>query len=485
MSDRLKLRDYQLDLMSRVRDMLRRHRAVICQSATGSGKTALAVYMMARAQERGLRSMFCVHRRELIDQTSHALWNQTLQHGLIMPGRSKSPMLAQVASIQTLVRRLDQYPAPDLIVIDEAHRAAAPTYQRIMAAWPGARVVGLTATPRRTDGRGLREAGFTSIVCGPPTSWLIEEGWLSDYVVYAPGQPAVDLSGVHTSMGDYVRDELAAAVDKPTITGDAIREYQRHAAGRRAIVFCVSRKHSRHVCEQFRASGISAEHVDGDTPDADRRDRLDRFRRGETLVLCGVDLFIEGLDIPQVEASILLRPTKSLIVHLQSIGRVLRPSDGKDRAIILDHVANTLRPELGLPDDPRDWTLDGRTSRRKKSESEVGLSVRQCPRCFAVHRLAAACPHCGHVYEGGREIEQRDGELVEISRARVVRERKREQGRARTIEDLAALGVRRGMRKPAAWAAITAAAREQRKPTPDEFRRANDEVRRIMQEAAS
>ena len=463
-----------------MRESLRTNRAVICQAPTGAGKTALAVYMMARAAERGLSTMFCVHRRELIDQTSRALWEQNLQHGLIMPGRTRSQYPAQIASIQTLVRRLDQYPAPGLIIIDEAHRSAAATYQRILSAYPNAHVVGLTATPQRTDGRGLVEAGYTDIVEGPSVAWLIAHGWLSDYVVYAPQSQAVDLSGVHTSMGDYVRGELETAVDKPTITGDAIREYQRYAAGRRAIVFCVSRKHSRHVYEQFRAAGIAAEHVDGDTPAADRRGALDRFRRGETLVLCGVDLFIEGLDIPAVECAILLRPTKSMIVHLQSIGRVLRPMPSKDRAIILDHVGNTLRHELGLPDQPREWTLEGRKRRRKKSDDEAALSVRQCPSCFAVHRMAATCPHCGHVYAGGREIQQREGELVEIDRARVVRERKREQGQARTIEDLAVLGVRRGMRKPGAWAAITAAARAGRKPTPDEFRRAHAEVRRVM-----
>lgn len=478
----MRLRDYQLDLMDRVRRALTTERRVICQSPTGSGKTALAVYMMARAEERGIGSMFCVHRGELIRQTSQALWDQGLKHGQIVPGRVRSKLPAQVASVQTLVRRLGQYPAPGLIVIDEAHRSAAPTYRRILAAYPDARVVGLTATPQRTDGRGLDDL-FGDLVCGPPVSWLIGEGYLSDYVVFAPGSPAVDLSGVHSLGGDYVRDELAAALDRPSITGDAIREYQRHASGKRGIVFCVSRAHSRHVCEQFRAAGIASEHVDGETPEAERQGALERFRLGQTLVLCGVDLFVEGLDIPAVECSILLRPTQSIIVHLQSIGRVLRPHPGKTRAIILDHVGNCLRH--GLPDDDRVWTLRGREKRQRRKPDEKSLTVRQCPACFAVHRMANTCPQCGHVHQVRvREIEQRDGDLVEIDRAAVKRESRREQGRARTVEDLAALGVRRGMRKPAAWAAITAAAREGRKPTADEFKRAHEAVRMAMQGVA-
>lgn len=477
----LRLRDYQLDLMARVRQSLKQHKRVICQAPTGSGKTALAVYMMGRAKERGLRSMFCVHRRELVDQTGRALWDQHLEHGLIQSGRMRSQLPIQVASVQTLRRRLDWYAEPDLIVIDEAHRAAADTYRRILEAYPNARVVGLTATPERTDGKGLDDL-FGDIQCGPPMRWLIDNGYLSDYRIFAPGQQ-VDMSGVHTRGGEYVRDELEDLMDKPTITGDAVQHYKRYAAGKSAIVFCVSRKHAAHVADSFRENGITAEAVDGTTPDGERGAALKRFSAGHTKVLCGVELFVEGLDVPGVEAVIMLRPTQSLIVHLQAIGRALRPHPGKETALILDHVGNSMRH--GLPDDEREWSLRGKQEREKKSKSEEEVTVKQCPICFAIHRPAPQCPYCGHSYgPGGREIQQQDGELVELDQEAMRRERKREQGKARAIEALAELGVRRGMKKPAAWAAFCYAAREGRKPSPDEFKSANDAVREYKRREA-
>lgn len=477
----LGLRDYQLDLLARVRQSLRTDQRVICQAPTGAGKTALAVYMMGRAAERGMRSMFLVHRRELIEQTSRALWEQRLAHGLIVSGKGGSKLPSRVASVQTLVRRLDRYDEPDLIIIDEAHRAAAATYQRILDAYPRAKVVGLTATPERTDGRGLDHL-FSDIQCGPPLGWLIEQGWLSDYTAYAPSN--IDLSGTHTRAGDYVRDELEAAVDKPSITGDAVDHYRRVAMGRRAIAFCVSRKHAEHVAAQFTAEGIAAECVTGLTPDAQRRGALARFREGKTLILVGVDLFIEGLDVPAAEAAILLRPTQSLIVHMQALGRVLRTAPGKERAIILDHVGNLTRPGLGLPDQPREWTLEGRGPRKRKSDDESDIQVRQCPECFHVHKPAAVCPGCGHVYEAnGREIEQRDGELVELDQAAIRRERKRAQGKARTVDDLIRLGVERGMKDPGGWAAHVSAARQGRKATTEEKSEARKSARGLKEAA--
>jgi len=455
------LRDYQWDLLARMRAALKVHRRVICQAPTGAGKTALAVYMMSRAKEQGLSSMFIVHRHELLQQTSRALWEQRLEHGLIASRRRYSRLPSQVASVQTLVRRLDRYPEPGLIIIDEAHRAAAATYRKVLDAYPNAHVVGLTATPERTDGAGLDDL-FGGLVQGPPVSWLIEQGWLADYKAYAPG--TADLTGVHTRAGDYVRDEVEAAVDKPSITGDAVAHYKRLAAGKRAIAFCVSRKHAAHVTARFQSDCVPAECVTGLTDDRNRREALERFREGRTLVLVGVELFIEGLDVPDAEAAILLRPTQSTIVHRQSLGRVMRPAPGKPHAIILDHVGNLTRPGLGLPDEPREWSLAGSKKRRKQDEAEV--SIRQCPRCFHVHRPKPICPSCGHVYESQpRELEERDGELVELDAEAIKRERKQAQGRAKGIEDLVRLGVQRNMRDPGGWAAHVAAARQGRKAT--------------------
>jgi len=239
-------------------------------------------------------------------------------------------------------------------------------------------------------------------------------------------------------------------MDKPTITGDAIGHYQRLARGKSAVAFCVSVEHSKHVAAEFRAAGVLAWHVDGETPYGERKEAIRAFRNGEIRVLTNVDLFGEGFDLPSLEVSILLRPTKSLGLYLQQVGRCLRPAPGKERALILDHAGNILRH--GMPDDERDWQLSGRE--KKKKDTSGGPPIRQCPKCFNVHRPAPQCPECGHVYEGApREVETVAGELSEVDVLRVRAAKKEEQQNARTIADLIELGKKRGYKNPDAWAA--------------------------------
>jgi len=280
----------------------------------------------------------------------------------------------------------------------------------------------------------------------------------------------VNLAGIETRAGDYAQEQLATAVDKPTITGDAVSAYRTYCDGKRCMVFCVTIEHSRHVCDHYNANGIRAEHVDGNHTDIERDEILGRFRRGETLVVCSVQLAIEGLDVPAIEAVQFLRPTQSVIVFMQAIGRGMRREPGKSRLIVLDQVGNWTRH--GLPDDAREWSLAGRTKRKRGEVSEAAENVKQCAQCYAVFRAGpAVCPTCGHpVPGGGRDApETVDAPLVKIDIEQMRREQRREQGGARAIADLVALGKRRGMRKASAWAAITYAAREGRKPTKQEY----------------
>lgn len=470
------LRPYQQDLIDRTRPALKRCRAVIVQGPTGMGKTALAVRMLAGAQAKGRSCWFLVHRKELMSQTSAALWEQHVEHGLIASGRSMTRLPLQVGTVQSVANRLDRLPAPDLIVPDECHRSVSPTFRRVIDAFPEAKVVGLTATPDRTDGKGLGDL-YDDIIEGPSVRWLIDNGYLCDYRLLAPDTQA-DLSGVHTRAGEFVTEEVAAAVDKPQIIGDAVHTYRQHAMGRRCMVFCVGIKHSLHVCEQYRAAGIPAEHIDGMSSDAHRQAAIERFRRGETLVLCSVALCIEGLDVPSIEVVQQLRPTQSTIVYQQSIGRGLRPAPGKDELLILDHVANWQRH--GLPDDDRQWSLAGRRT-QPQSDDEDAVQIKQCPQCFGIYRLAARCPYChAQTPVQSREgPEQVDGELAEVEKARERRERRREQGAARTIEELVDLGVRRGMKNPAAWAAHVYMGRFGRKPGPAHFEQAQRALRNV------
>ena len=463
------LRDYQAKMIDDARRSLAIHKRILLVAPTGAGKTVLALEMIRGAVARGKRVLFLCHRRELVRQSSRAFWKAGVPHGMVMAGKQMSRVAANVGVINTVANRLDRMEPPDLIIVDEAHRSVSPSYLKLFEQWPDAHVVGLTATPERTDGKGLGEV-YDAIVEGPTMRWLIEHGYLSQYRIIAPSS-SVSLTGVSKRAGDYATDELEAAMDKPTITGEAVSAYRQYATGKRCMVFCVSIKHSQHVCQQYQDAGIPAEHVDGSHTDAERDAILERFRTGQTLVVCSVQLAIEGLDIPAIEVVQFLRPTASLIVYLQAVGRGLRREQGKPACLVLDQVANWTRH--GLPDDVREWSLAGRVNKRKRAEhDEPTVSVKQCAACYAVFRAGPlACPSCGATLPGaGRSAPTVvDGELAEIDLSMYRKQQRREQGNARTLVDLVALGHRRGMKSPDGWAVNVLANREGRKPRPQEW----------------
>lgn len=453
------LRPYQIDMLDGARQAFREgKRAVLLQLPTGGGKTVSGSSMIGGASQKGKACWWLAHRRELISQTSKTFSSMGIPHGIIQAGKSSDPMkLAQIGSIQTVARRLDKLTPPDLIIFDECHHLGAGQWQQIFEAFPNAKIIGLTATPWRLDGKGLGN-WFERMVNGPSVSELINDGALSKYRLFAPTTP--DLGDVATQAGDFKRDQLADAMDKPSIVGDAIEHYRKLCPGKRAVVFAVNIEHSRHIVQQFMLAGIPAEHVDGTMDTATRDAAIQRFIGGETLVLSNCELFGEGFDVPAIEAVILLRPTKSLSLYLQQVGRALRPAPGKDHAIILDHAGNSLPRELkgqghGFPDDEREWSLADREKRKAGEKAEV--AIRTCPECFAVFRPTPTCPHCGHVYVAPvREIEQVEGELQEIDvealRQKEAQARKREQGQAQSLDDLIRVGRSRGMRNAEAWA---------------------------------
>lgn len=427
------LRQYQHDIVAKTRAAIASgHKRVLIVSPTGSGKTVLVSYMIQQALAKGTRCLFLVHRRELVQQTLRTFAEFNI-HG------------CTVESIQKVSRHPERYSA-DLIVLDEAHHAAAASWSKTLKAFGNAYVVGLSATPLRIDGRGLAEH-FDTIVEGPTVKNLIDEGYLSRYRLFAPSN--VDTTGLHTRAGDWVRSEVDSLVNKPAITGNVVRTYQRLCGGKRAIVFCVSVAHSRAVAESFLLEGISAKHIDGGMNDRERDGAVRAFRSGTIQVLCNCDLFGEGFDCPGIECAILLRPTQSFALFRQQVGRALRPCEGKSEAIILDHVGNSAR--FGLPDDHVEWSLQGRTSTRKSS----GPGVRICTTCFAANRQGATvCDYCNTPFPvEPRAISAREGELIEI------RERRAKQGQCRTYEELVVEGKRRGYKNPNGWAYFVSKAR--------------------------
>jgi superfamily II DNA or RNA helicase len=436
----MELRPYQNQLANDIRGAFgsgaNRPLAV---SPTGSGKTVLFSYITSQVLKRGSRVIIVAHRREILDQISATLKRVGVPHGFIQAGKSTSTQPAMVASIQTLARRLDTIPAPDLVIIDEAHHSVSKSYVQMFAAWPTAKFIGVTATPERLDGKGLG-AMFDRMVMGPSVQWLIDNGFLAQPVYYAPRE-AVDLSQVHTIAGDFDRSEAEEIVDTPRITGDAVTHYVRFCNRQRAVAFCISVAHAQHVADTFNSCGIPSASIDGTLEPEVRKQRVEDLTAGKILVLTSCELISEGFDLPAVNAAILLRPTQSLSMHLQQVGRALRPYPGKTNAIILDHVGNCLRH--GLAEQERDWDLGGREKRLKKSSL---VETKQCSKCFAIF-AGTVCPQCGSQREiAAREIEEVDGELQRLSIEDISkkREERREEGKCKTLDDFRALAKQRG-----------------------------------------
>ena len=451
----LTLRPYQQTIVDKLRDAYRQgFRAPILSSPVASGKMVMFAFITEGAAAMGKRVTILTHRRELLLQGSRGLMEIGVPHGIIAPGHSMTRDNVQVASKDSLVRRLDRVQAPDLIVLDESHHCVnGSTWGKILDAYPSAKLLGVTATPSRLDGRGLgvKSGGyFDTMVHGPSVGKLIELGFLSRPVVYAP-PIQYETKGMRKRFGDYVASDVAERLDKPTITGCAVQHYQRICPGVPAIAFCASVAHAEHVAEQFNAAGIDSVSVDGTLPDAVRRSRIDDLASGGIKVLASCDLISEGLDIPVVTAAILLRPTQSTGLFIQQVGRAMRIHPGKKNAIILDHVGNT--HQHGLPDEEREWSLDGDNNGKRAEAGEVNPYV-QCDNCYRMYtRLELKCPECGHERTvQQRELEQIEGELEEIREVeRKKIQLRREEGMCGSLEELKELGRARGYKPGWAW----------------------------------
>lgn len=449
-------RDYQIEGEEGARDAFRRGvMRVLYQLPTGGGKTVMFCSVARQAARRSKRVCILVHRRELVRQTCEKL---EFSHGVIAAGHRERNEWIQVASKDTLLRRLDRHQF-DLIIVDEAHHATAGTYLKVINANPTARVLGVTATPCRMTGRGLGDL-FEELILGPSVAELTDRGYLAPAVVYAPD--TVDMSGVDKLHGDYKKSAAFAKVDKPKITGCAIQHYREHAHQLPALAFCVNRKHAELVAEAFRRAGYRWLRVDGTTPDRERDAAVRDLGRNQLDGISSCELFDEGLDIPALVCMIGLRPTHSLTKHIQMMGRALRPAPGKDHAIILDHVGNVARHKH-LPTTEQDWTLDAGAV-KKAADDEPAVQIRQCMQCYHVHTPAPRCPQCGYEYpvKEFKPPEEVEGVLKKLDPEALEKKRARcDVGRARSRDDLLKIAEERGY-KPG-WVDHIMNAREQKR----------------------
>lgn len=416
---------------------------VLLQAPCGAGKTVMMADISARAKIKGNSTLFVVHRQELIDQSAATFQNAGVPFGIIAAGYPTNyAEHIQIGSIQTVIRRTDKINPPQVIILDECHHATASTWKKLLAAYPDAYVIGLTATPARMGGQGLGDV-FQSLILGPTVKELIAWGNLAPFKYYAP-PVAADLSGLRVRYGDFVQSEVAIRMDKSEIIGDLIVQYNKLAAGCRAVCYCVSVAHSQHTADMFRQAGIPSMHIDGDSPDVARKAAVSDFKNGKIKILCNVDLISEGFDVPSMEAVILARPTESLGLFIQQSMRPMRPDpDNPSKvAMIIDHVGNVYRH--GMPDEDREWTLE--TTKKKTSGSGASdFPIRTCPQCYTAHRPAPTCPQCLYIYpvEERAEPEQKKGELSEVIDIERL-EKRREVGRARNVQTLEEIAMKRG-----------------------------------------
>lgn len=403
------LRDYQERSIDEIRGAYKAgKRAPLLCSPTGSGKSSTLGYMLGSTKKR---TLILAHREQLVRQISESL---PVRHGIIMPGHPRTDDQIQVGMMQTVVRRLDKLPKFEWVISDEAHLAVCPTWLQILKYYGNSWHLGMSATPCRLDGKGLKEH-YDEIVFGPSVTELTARGFLVPYRAF--GAPE-RVGKIKMAGSDYAPRAAADEFSKPAIIGNAVSHMKKHAPDRLNLVFCCDREHAALVAAEFNAKGIPAANIDGSMDRGEQKRLVGLFKSGALRVLTNVDLLTTGFDCPEISALTFLRRTTSLSLYLQMTGRGLRPAPGKRDLIIFDHADNM---RLGFPDDDFAWSLDGDAPKEKKDDVEAG---RQCPSCFAIHKPAPACPECGQTYKvKQRTIEEVDGELAEIDKSAIERAR--------------------------------------------------------------
>jgi DNA repair protein RadD len=315
------------------------------------------------------------------------------------------------------VRGRTDLPHADIVFIDEAHHVPARTYRHIIDSYPDAQIIGLTATPCRRDGRGLGSV-FDELVEGPQVAELIAQGYLVGTRVFAPSRP--DLTRVHVRQGDYIEAEIAAIMDRPKLVGDTVSHWLRHADRRKTLLYASSVAHSVHTKEEFIKSGVRAEHIDGSTPKDERDAILTDLALGGLEVVCNCMVLTEGFDLPDIGCIVLARPTKSMGLFRQMVGRGLRPADGKDHCLVLDHAGAVFAH--GFAEDAVEWSLEpdrkARTPAHETRALQPSNRLLECSQCKAIRTAGEPCRHCGFMpRRPGEYLHVHDGELEQVTRA--------------------------------------------------------------------
>lgn len=395
----MELRGYQTELINNIRKSVSHgNRAIVAVLGCGGGKSVIQGTIAANATAKGNRVLFLVHRKELCEQITNTFRMCGVDFNL-----------CTVGMVQTISKRLHLTAKPDIIITDECHHSTAKTYTKIYDAFPDALKLGFTATPCRLNQGGLGDV-YSDLISSVSTQWLIENNYLSPYKYYSV--KLADTSNLHIRAGEYKADEVNELMQNKEIYGETVKQWERLAKNKKTIVYCASVEASRMTANEFLQAGYSSYSLDGTTPKNERQSVMERFRNGDVKILCNAELFGEGLDVPDCECVVLLRPTQSLTLYIQQSMRSMRYMPNKT-AIIIDHVGNCYHH--GLPDDDRQWTLEP----KKKQENTV--KIRECQNCYAVYPpTKTKCPYCG--YEATKEVQRKDKKIVDIDLVEVKRQ---------------------------------------------------------------
>ncbi len=430
---KLQLRDYQLELIDGVYDSLKRkNKNIMVISPAGSGKTVTMSEIARRATRKKNRVLFVVHRIEIVQQVKKTF----IENDVDME-------YCEIGMIQTITNKVkkNKVTEPKTILIDEAHHSLSKSYTRILDAFPNAVVLGFTATPIRLSGQGFTEI-FDDLILGKTVEWLIDNNRLAPFKYYS--KKLIDTDSLkHNSTGDYSNDSIELAMES-TIYGDVIEHYRKFANDKKTIVYSHSVAASKELADKFINEGYAAFQVDGKTPKSERIKAMERFRSGDIRILVNAELYGEGVDVPDCECVVLVRPTESLTLFIQQTMRAMRYMPNK-QAIIIDHVGNYTRH--GLPDTEHNWRLhfEGKASKSKENE----VVVRECVNCFGVYPgNSAECPHCGHIHETEYEKSEYDvdesAELEEVTSADVIKLTMKTPEECNSFAELAELGKELG-----------------------------------------
>lgn len=432
--------DYQQALVEKTRQALSDgNQGVLIVSPPGSGKSVVIAEIARLTTLKHNRVLFFVHRKELVKQIKDSFIQQNVNLNY-----------CAILTVGKVAHRLKILPKPNLIIVDESHHSRAKTYQKIFNYYSDVPRLGFTGSPWRMSGKGFEDI-YSAMVEGPTTKWLISHHKLAPFTLY--GYQLGDKSKLKVgSTGDYTNKSMDD-FSKSIIHGDIVKSWWKFAHGRQTIIYCHSTEFSKKVAQAFRNEGISAVHVDAKTPQKKRDQIMKDFKTAKISILCNVDLVSEGFNVPDCSCVVLLRPTKSLVIYLQQAMRAMRYQPDK-KAIIIDQVGNFER--FGLPDQEREWTLKDREKTPHRENTNEGIAIKTCPKCFAVIEASlTTCPICGHDFTPEiRELEQkREQELQKIEAERINRRNiaNKKVSELTSFKELAIYGKARGFKPGWAW----------------------------------